>query len=389
MDTDLSTILTGLRAGKLALPWPERRRLLARLAEVLAQRPAYSTALELVHLLAHDPKWEVRSDVAELLLLVPETDFIRLAAMLSEDPNEYVRQAAHRALDRWHKGQRHIEGLSADAHHLRSRWEAFGRRHGHRAVAQARRIADTQFDHLVGAAVHQMRNVLTPLKAGVASMRKRLDEAGVRVADLRRTADKAAAQIGFLERLLDDMRSFSQPLPTRRRRERLLPVLQEAIDLAQESLVGTGRDASAVSVRIDVPEAIVLEAARRRIVGAMANVVKNAIEAYSTGPDTFRAGEVRVAARLNGDDRIEITVEDQGLGIAPEDLEDLRQFVPGKTTKRRSQGTGFGLPIAERNIRAHGGRLSIASATGRGTTVTIMLPVHQQGGDEAWPPIEP
>jgi len=121
MDTDLSTILTGLRAGKLALPWPERRRLLARLAEMLAARPTHPRALELVHLLAHDPKWEVRSDVAELLLLVPETDFIRLAAMLSEDPNEYVRQAAHRALDRWHKGQRHIEGAATHRRAFRRR----------------------------------------------------------------------------------------------------------------------------------------------------------------------------------------------------------------------------------------------------------------------------
>jgi len=174
----------------------------------------------------------------------------------------------------------------------------------------------------------------------------------------------------------------TQPLPVRRRRERLLPVIEEAVAMARESLAGTGRDPSVVFVRIDVPEGLGVEMARRHIVGAVANVVKNAIESYASGLATFHTGGVHIAARLSEADRVEVTVEDQGVGIAPEDLEQLRQFIPGRTTKRQSQGTGFGLPIAERNIRAHRGRLGIASETGKGTTMTMILPVHQQEGEE-------
>jgi len=166
----------------------------------------------------------------------------------------------------------------------------------------------------------------------------------------------------------------TQPLPVRRRRERLLPVIEEAVAMARESLAGTGRDPSVVFVRIDVPEGLGVEMARRHIVGAVANVVKNAIESYASGLATFHTGGVHIAARLSEADRVEVTVED--------DLEQLRQFIPGRTTKRQSQGTGFGLPIAERNIRAHRGRLGIASETGKGTTMTMILPVHQQEGEE-------
>ncbi len=381
MSTDLAAMLAGLRAGDLEMPWPERRRLVARLATALVDGGGSQTVLDLVHLLAEDPKWEVRSGVAELLSLVPEHDFVRLAARLSEDPNEFVRKAAHRALDRRRKGEQQSRGLTDDLDRLRSRWEAFERRHGRQAAAQARRITDEQFDHLVGATVHEMRNVLTPLKAGIASMRQRLDEPVAKTADLRRAADKAARQIAFLERLLGDMRSFSQPLPVRRRRERLRPVIGEAVTMAQESLLGSGLDPSRVEVVVDVPHGIAVEMARRHIVGAVANIVKNAIESYAVGPADLRPGTVRVAARLFDAGHVEIAVEDWGVGIAPKDLDELRQFLPGKTTKR-NQGTGFGLPIARRNVRAHGGELSIASQEGRGTTVTMVLPIEQCQGDE-------
>jgi signal transduction histidine kinase len=110
---------------------------------------------------------------------------------------------------------------------------------------------------------------------------------------------------------------------------------------------------------------------------ALANVVKNAVEAYATGPKAIERGVVWVRAQVVGDEVVEIVVEDQGMGISVEDLEELRQFTPGKTTKR-NQGTGFGLPIARRNTRAHGGELSIVSQEGVGTTVTMTLPLDRE-----------
>ena len=75
-------------------------------------------------------------------------------------------------------------------------------------------------------------------------------------------------------------------------------------------------------------------------------------------------------------DQVEIVIADEGCGASPMDLEEIRQFIPGKTSKK-NQGTGFGLPIAKRNILAHGGDLSIVSRKGEGTVVTIGLPLEQ------------
>jgi signal transduction histidine kinase len=69
------------------------------------------------------------------------------------------------------------------------------------------------------------------------------------------------------------------------------------------------------------------------------------------------------------------------MGVDEVDLKDLRQFMPGRTSKK-NRGTGFGLPIAEKNVRAHGGQLSLESQRDRGTTVTMVLPIEQQKGDE-------
>ncbi|NLX57130.1 MAG: HAMP domain-containing histidine kinase [Planctomycetaceae bacterium] len=242
---------------------------------------------------------------------------------------------------------------------------------------RAQRITERQFEHLVGATVHEMRNVLTPLKASVTTLARQLDGAVLDPSPFRRHVTKAQGRLDFLERLLEDLRSFSQPIPTHHRRERLRALIVEAVAMAQDALAAGGRNGRRVKIEIDAAEAVTVEVARHHILVAIANVVKNAVEAYATGPKALERGMVWVRAHVVGDESVEIVVEDQGMGISVEDLEELRQFTPGKTTKR-NQGTGFGMPIARRNIQAHGGELSITSEEGLGTTVTMMLPLDQE-----------
>jgi two-component system cell cycle sensor histidine kinase PleC len=75
-----------------------------------------------------------------------------------------------------------------------------------------------------------------------------------------------------------------------------------------------------------------------------------------------------------------LTVTDNACGIHPEDLELLREFVPGKQS-RKPNGTGFGLPTAVRYIEAQGGSLSLDSVQGDGTTLTLTLPVACEDDD--------
>ena len=99
---------------------------------------------------------------------------------------------------------------------------------------------------------------------------------------------------------------------------------------------------------------------------AVVNLLKNAAESSPSGsPITLR---VTTDAQM-----LRLEVSDQGCGISSENLRKI--FEPFHTTK--SYGTGLGLPIVKRIVDSHGGRLSINSKEGAGTTVRISLPLLQ------------
>ncbi len=108
---------------------------------------------------------------------------------------------------------------------------------------------------------------------------------------------------------------------------------------------------------------------------ALQNLVSNAAQAMPGGGVVTLSAENAVVTRdaalpLEAGRYVRITVTDQGVGIAPADLE--RVFDPYFTTK--ATGTGLGLAITYSVVRRHGGHVSIASALGKGTTVTLYLP---------------
>jgi signal transduction histidine kinase len=99
------------------------------------------------------------------------------------------------------------------------------------------------------------------------------------------------------------------------------------------------------------------------------NLVSNAIESIEGG------GEVSISAEQQ-DAWVHITVEDDGSGMTPEELE--QAFDLHFTTKEK--GTGLGLPISQRIVERHGGLLGVESRKGVGTRATIRIP---QGGLDA------
>jgi two-component system, NtrC family, sensor kinase len=69
---------------------------------------------------------------------------------------------------------------------------------------------------------------------------------------------------------------------------------------------------------------------------------------------------------------VEITISDDGCGIAPESLS--RIFEPFYTTKPVGKGTGLGLAIAKNIVAQHGGRIRLESESGKGTRAIVDLP---------------
>jgi two-component system, sporulation sensor kinase E len=99
----------------------------------------------------------------------------------------------------------------------------------------------------------------------------------------------------------------------------------------------------------------------------LVNLVKNAMQAMTKGGTlTLQTGE--------GSDGVWLSVADTGGGIPQEQIN--RIFEPFFTTKKK--GSGLGLMIVQRIIRAHDGRIELESLLGRGTTFRIWLPLHER-----------
>ncbi|WP_243312462.1 transporter substrate-binding domain-containing protein [Fundidesulfovibrio agrisoli] len=110
----------------------------------------------------------------------------------------------------------------------------------------------------------------------------------------------------------------------------------------------------------------------QRIEQVVVNLLLNACQAL---PDRTRA--VTLATRYNRDsDCVELTVRDEGVGIAPEHMPHLTD--PFFTTKRAQGGTGLGLSVSAGIVKDMGGVLEFQSSPGHGTAATLSLPAAQQ-----------
>jgi len=149
-------------------------------------------------------------------------------------------------------------------------------------------------------------------------------------------------------------------------------------------MIALQKDKTAIKQKkpdITVPETLTVFVARHQVLMSLVHVIRNAYECFTMGTVKTPKPHVKVVAGAGPDGMVTITVEDNGPGIHPEDLEALREFLPGKRSWKR-HGTGFGLPTAARYIAAQGGALLLDSKEGKGTKVTILLPVNGEDDEE-------
>lgn len=121
-----------------------------------------------------------------------------------------------------------------------------------------------------------------------------------------------------------------------------------------------------IDIATSVPEQCWIEGDRQRLQRVIANLLDNALKYTPSG------GKVRIALREQAQ-RVLLTIEDTGVGIAADDLQRIFLRFYRCDPSRSRQGIGLGLSLALAFVRAHGGDITVASARGKGSTFTVIL----------------
>jgi two-component system, OmpR family, phosphate regulon sensor histidine kinase PhoR len=231
-------------------------------------------------------------------------------------------------------------------------------------VTDVRRL-ETMRREFLGNVSHEFRTPLASIKAVLES----LDAGGL---DDRTIAVEF---IGLAEAEVDRLTQLVEELTELGRIESgQVPFRFEASD-PRELLEVTVRRMTAQAQRAGItlrvepgPPLPRIRADRERLGRALVNLVHNALK--FTPPD----GAVTVSAARN-DAGIELRVQDTGAGIAPAEIERIFERFYKADRSRGGQGTGLGLAIVRHTVEAHGGRVSVRSSPGVGSTFTVNLPV--------------
>ncbi|MGD0087670.1 MAG: ATP-binding protein [Verrucomicrobiota bacterium] len=185
--------------------------------------------------------------------------------------------------------------------------------------------------------------------------------------DLRRLEqylEVAKGEINRLDYIVTQFLQAIRPVSPQLKLVSLNGVVETTLDLLKPELDNRGLN---VRTRM-APRLPAAPADATQMQQVLVNLVKNAMQSMSKGGTlTLQTGE--------GVAGVWVSVADTGSGIPQEQIN--RIFEPFFTTKKR--GTGLGLMIVQRIVRAHGGKIELESHAGRGTTFRIWLPLHEPG----------
>jgi signal transduction histidine kinase len=157
-----------------------------------------------------------------------------------------------------------------------------------------------------------------------------------------------------------DLRTFSRHDEAECQSVNLSESLESTLGLLRSRLTG-------IRVEREYDDLPLVECLAGQMGQVFLNLLTNAADAVGD------SGTIRVRARTMDADRVCVEVEDDGCGIAPDQLD--RIFDPFFTTKEVGKGTGLGLSITYGIVYRHGGRIEVASAPGEGTCFRVELPV--------------
>lgn len=248
----------------------------------------------------------------------------------------------------------------------------------HEKLRQSDRLAS--LGQLSASVAHEINNpVAGVLNLGML-MQRLLKEDGIppnRLADFRRYLSQVVQETSRVGRIVSDLLSFSRRSSPHREQTDLHTILSSTLSLVSHKLRLSNIEVE-TKLQENLPPVL---CDRSQIQQVVLNLVLNAAEAMHA----HHSGRLLVESGLAGGRGVWLRITDDGEGISPENL--VKIFDPFFTTKPEGKGVGLGLAVSYGIIQAHGGEIDVKSTVGKGTSFTIILPLHAQPGVPPAPPV--
>ncbi len=213
---------------------------------------------------------------------------------------------------------------------------------------------------LISGVAHEVRNPLFGISATVRALANELKDKQ----DIQPFLDIITSETSRLNRLMEDLLNYTRPVKIDRNASDLVDLVNEVIEYFQH--LPEGRNARFNVISADWIPAMNIDS--NKIKQVLFNLFENGIQHSKEEP---RVDVFLQYLSLSEPPEIHLVVKDNGSGINEENL--TRVFDPFFTT--RQKGTGLGLSIVRKVIHDHGGRISVESHPGIGTTFRITLPL--------------
>jgi PAS domain S-box-containing protein len=235
------------------------------------------------------------------------------------------------------------------------------------------RAADSNKNEFLATLAHELRNPLSPIRNAAAL----LGSGGAGSTDMQaRAKDVIMRQVDHLAHLVDDLLDVARisegKIVLRREEVNLGSVIAQAIETAGPLIAARGHQ-----LEVNQPERQVWVAGDPvRLAQSMGNLLHNAAKF------TPKGGRISVTATLTGNGTVRVAVQDNGIGIAEDNLPRIfGMFTQAAVPPDRApEGLGIGLSLVSRLLEMHAGRLTAASpGIGLGSTFTVELPVLRTG----------
>lgn len=216
-------------------------------------------------------------------------------------------------------------------------------------------------NEFISSVSHELRTPLTAIKGWSETLQQPGTDTQLVQKGLQVIADESERLTGIVEELLDFSRMQGGHMNLSFDKVDVLAELQEAVFLFRER----ARRESVQLQYVETADLPPVLADRDRLKQVFINIIDNAVKYSDAG------GRVRVEAAFMPP-HVQIVISDNGVGISPADLPNVKnKFYKVNNTR---SGSGIGLAVADEIVRRHGGWLDIDSEPGVGTTVTVMLP---------------